>query len=66
MLDFKSKGLSESVVREFIDVIGASGEAYRFHHADLAALPHLAGNFLFTRFGLDGPVVVGCGSSNDM
>jgi hypothetical protein len=53
-------------VREFIDVVGASGDAYRFHRADLAGLPHLAGNFLFTRVGLDGPAVVGCGSSNDL
>jgi hypothetical protein len=66
MLAPKSRGALESVVREFIDVVGASGEAYRFHRADLAGLPHQAGNFLFTRFGLDGPVIVGCGSSNDM
>ena len=66
MLTPKSRGVLESVVLEFIDVVGASGEAYRFHRADLAGLPHLAGNFLFTRFGLDGPVIVGCGSSNDM
>jgi len=62
----KVQGVSESVARAFIDVVGTSGEVYRFHRAELAALPHLAGNFLFTRFAFDGPVVVGCGSSNDL
>jgi hypothetical protein len=61
-----SREVLGSVVRAFTDVVGASGEAYRFHRADLAGLPHMAGNFLFTRFGLDGLVIVGCGSSNDM
>jgi hypothetical protein len=54
-------------VREFIDVSGASGQVYRFRRvAGPAALPRMAGNFLFVRAGLDGPVVVGCGSSNDL
>jgi hypothetical protein len=58
--------VSEFVVRDFVEVMGASGAAYRFHRADPADLPHRAGNFLFVRLGLDGPAVVGCGSSNDL
>jgi hypothetical protein len=58
--------VSEFVVRDFVDVMAASGAAYRFHRADPADLPHRAGNFLFVRLGFDGATVVGCGSSNDL
>ena len=51
-------------MKQFIDIVGASGSVYRFRRVgDPAQLPAKAGNFLFSRPGGPREEVVCCGTA---
>jgi hypothetical protein len=54
-------------VRQFIDIVGASGSIYRFQRiGDPRQLPATAGNFLFSRASGDQEQVICCGTARSL
>ncbi|MEI6283268.1 MAG: hypothetical protein WCP82_11250 [Alphaproteobacteria bacterium] len=54
-------------MRDYLDLIGASGASYRFRFINvLEALPAMSGNFVFVRDNGDGLAVICCGTEDSL
>jgi len=54
-------------VKQFIDIVGASGSIYRFHRVGgPVRLPATAGNFIFMRSCPNGDDVICCGMARSL